>query len=207
MTTQRSKSRPTQSQRRAARRERRNRRKRLVRFGAFSAVGVVAVIFIAALFLPGLNLSFGGSGSAPTGPGARMSDQGNLHVEPDQSHPEYNSTPATSGWHYEQPLAPARWGIHDEALEDEVLLHNLEHGGVGVHYNCPEGCDELVDQLSSIVRGSSKVIMSPYPDMDTKISLTAWTFIDQFEEFDLQRIEDFILAHVGSINSPEPNAR
>ena len=105
MTTQRSKSRPTQSQRRSARRERRNRRKRLVRFGAFSAVGVVAVIFIAALFLPGLNLSFGGSGSAPTGPGARMSDQGNLHVEPDQSHPEYNSTPATSGWHYEQPLA------------------------------------------------------------------------------------------------------
>ena len=92
-------------------------------------------------------------------------------------------------------------------MEDEVLVHNLKRGGIGVHYNCPEGCDDLVDKLTEIVRRSDKVILSPYPEMDTKIALTAWTFLDKFDEFELQRIEDFIVAHNSSPNAPEPDVR
>ena len=73
--------------------------------------------------------------------------QGETHIDLGQSHASYNSVPATSGWHYAQPLAPVRWGLHDEVVLDEYRLHNLEHGGVGVHYDCPEGCPELVAQL------------------------------------------------------------
>ena len=70
-----------------------------------------------------------GGSSATDGHGQRIADQGAVHIAPGQDHPPYNSAPATSGWHLGQPLAPAPWGVHDEVLRDEVLVHNLEHGG------------------------------------------------------------------------------
>ena len=101
--------------------------------------------------------------------------------------------------------------IYDEPIPDERLLHNLEHGGIRVHYNCPEGCDELVEQLSRVagraLDENLKVILSPHTDMDSTIALVAWTFIDQFDQFDEDRILDFIRSHESSPNSPEPNAR
>ena len=110
-----------------------------------------------------------------------------------------------------QPLAPAPWGVHSEVLEDEVLVHNLEHGGVGVHYDCPDECDELVQQLSELVNTAAnrglKVIMSPYPGMESTISLTAWTFLDQLDVFDEDRIRDFLGTHESSPNAPEANLR
>jgi len=203
--TGRGAGRPTPSQVRAARRTRRQKRKRLVRFAGLAAVGLIAAIFILSLFAGGLSNVFAPT-NAPDGPGVRMGDQGQTHIFVGESHPPYNSVPATSGWHYAQPDAPARWGVHENALPDEVLLHNLEHGGVGILYNCPEGCDELVGQLNTIVNGARKVIMSPYSGMDTTIALAAWTFLDQFNEFDNERIEAFISAHVESGNAPEPFA-
>ena len=208
MTTRASGSgrRRTPTQARAARRTRRQNRRRMIRIGAFAAVGLIAAIFILSLILPSLPLSLR-RGSGPDGPGLRLTDQGRTHINLGEGHAPYNSVPATSGWHYGQPQAPARWGVHDEPLDDEVLVHNLEHGGVGVYYNCPDGCDELVEQLAGIVRGADQVIMTPRPDMDSRIALTAWTFIDKFEEFDEQRVREFISAHVDSPNSPEASAR
>ena len=210
----RSKNRLTPTQTRAARRVRRRNRRRFLRIGAFTAVGAMAIAFIVSLFLPSFSgIGFGGFGgsSAPDGPGERFSEVSRDHISAGADHGSYNSVPATSGWHYAQPLAPVRWGVHDEFLADEIRLHNLEHGGIGVHYNCPDGCDELVQQLASIVNRATddglKVLLSPYPDMTTKISLTAWTFLDAFDEFDEDRVKDFIRAHESSPNSPEPNAR
>ena len=169
-------------------------------------MAVIAVLFIVSLFAGSLPISIGSEGR-PDATGERLSDLGTSHVQPGQTHRTYNSVPATSGPHYGQPLAPARWGVHNQALADEVLVHNLEHGGVGVHYNCPEGCDELVGQLASIVRLADEVILSPYPEMDTTIALTAWTVIDKFEEFDKERVENFIRAYVNSSFAPEASAR
>lgn len=170
--------------------------------------------FIVSLFLPSFSgIGFGGfgGGSAPDGPGERIAEMNRNHISPNQEHAPYNSVPATSGWHYDPPLAPTTWGVHDEFVADEIRLHNLEHGGVVVDYNCPDGCDELVQQLGAIVNtsiaGGLKVILSPYPDMPTRIALTAWTFIDAFEEFDEDRVKDFIRAHESSPNAPEPTAR
>ena len=203
--------RPTPSQVRRARRARRARRRRLRGYLIGVGVAMVATALIASLFLPGLPLDALFSGGAPEGPGVKMTDLGRTHVLPGEKHDSYNSKPGTSGWHYDVPLAPARWGIHDEPLIDEILIHNLEHGYVNVHYDCPEGCDDLVENLSALVeegtaRGA-KMLMAPYPDMDTRIALTAWTFIDQFDEFDEDRIRDFVSAHENSPTAPEYRAQ
>jgi len=204
----RGKNRPSRTQVRAARRSRRDRRRRFLRVGAGVVVGAVAFSFIVSLFIGGLPLQdlFGGR-DAPDGPGIRIEEQGTVHITLGEEHASYNSAPATSGWHLAQPLAPARWGVHDDPLADEVLLHNLEHGYVNVHYNCPEGCDELITQLTGVVTKATgrggKVILSPYPEMDTAIALTAWTFLDAFEVFDEARVTEFISAHESSPNSPE----
>jgi hypothetical protein len=151
----------------------------------------------------------------PTAPSVnfaiKVEGQGAGHVVPGEEHDAYNSVPATSGWHYGAPLAPARWGIHQIPVPDEVLVHNLEHGYVNVHYNCPTRCEELVTELSEIVDDANeiggKVLMSPYPDMDSKIALTAWTFIDKFDVFDPDRVAEFINSHESSPVAPEANVR
>lgn len=88
--------------------------------------------------------------------------------------------------------------MHTEPIPDELQVHNLEDGGVGVWYDCPEGCPDLVTQLESIVRRyGDGVLMSPYPGMDSRIALTAWNRIDTFADFDAGRIERFIRAYRG----------
>lgn len=197
----RRKDRMTPTQARASRRMRQHRRKRFGRWAAFVTIATVAGLFILSLFAGSLPISFGSpSGDA----GQRIPDLGAaIHISRDESHPPYNSVPATSGWHYSDSGSPTRWGVHSEVVPDEVLVHNLEHGGVGVHYNCPDGCDNLISKLTEVVNQGSKVVLSPYPDMDSIIALTAWNYIDKFDEFDELRIADFINAHMNSHNAPE----
>lgn len=206
----------TPSQARAARRERRKRRTRFKRGAVLFAVGSVGVVFIFALFAPNITPFLGAGSGGTSGFEERvdgvLGGRGNLHLARDETLPDkYTSVPATSGWHYSDLGAPAPWGVHDESLPDPVLVHNLEHAGVGVHYNCPEGCDDLVVQLKDLVlrlqqQVSNKIIMTPYPGMSSKIALTAWTYIDSFDQFDVKRIEDFVVAHVNSHVAPEPLA-
>ena len=74
---------------------------------------------------------------------------------------------------------------------------------MGVHYNCPDGCDNLISKLTEVVNQGSKVVLSPYPDMDSIIALTAWTYIDKLNQFDEVRITKFIETHMSSPVAPE----
>jgi len=129
-------------------------------------------------------------------PGTVVSSLGNGHLLAlTDPHPPYNSDPPTSGWHMGY-LAP--WGIHTEPIPKELQVHNLEDGGVLVQYNCPQGCPDLVDKLRAIIaRYDRHVILAPYPGMDKRIALTAWTRIDKFDEFDEKRVVRFIDAYQG----------
>jgi hypothetical protein len=115
------------------------------------------------------------------------------HIPLGSSHPPYNSDPATSGPHTDA-LAP--WGVHNEPIEKEMQLHNLEDGGVVINYACRD-CPELVDQLKAVAGRYDRVVLAPYPGLDRKIALTAWGKIDKFDEFDEGRITKFIKAHIG----------
>ena len=127
-------------------------------------------------------------------PGMAMPDLGNEHIVYPQT-AVYNSTPPTSGPHYE---SLAQWGIHTQPIPNELQVHNLEDGGVMVQYSCPEGCPEIVDALAGIVeRYYTQVILAPYPDMEARIALTSWERLDTFEAFDEARIVRFIEAYRG----------
>ena len=56
---------------------------------------------------------------------------------------------------------------------------------------------------AQLAERGTEVVMSPYPDMGSKIALVAWMVLEKFDEFDEQRIKDFINAHMNSTRAPE----
>jgi len=58
-------------------------------------------------------------------------------------------------------------------------------------------CATLRQQLSDLANRKRlwKLIVVPRPQLDTTIALTAWTYIDKFDQFDARRIERFIDYH------------
>jgi len=101
----------------------------------------------------------------------------------------------------------APWGFYDKPIPKEYQVHNLEDGGVLIQYNCPQGCPDLLKKLAGVffkykTRAEKEkrymhLIVAPYPDMNARIALTAWTRIDTFTEFDEARMDRFIEAYVG----------
>lgn len=156
---------------------------------------------------------------ASASPGHPVPDIGNTHLAQGQSAAApYSSDPPTSGPHWE---FIARWGVHEESVPLQLQVHNLEDGGVIVHYRCPEGCPELVEQLKRVVQSyPDHVILTPYAanptapqPLNRRIALTAWSRIDAVDEFDERRIRTFIEAyrcfdhHVGRKGQRIPNCR
>ena len=133
---------------------------------------------------------------SPDLPGVFYPSLGNQHLQPGQTYDGYNSNPPTSGPHAPTAAPP---GIYREPIAKEVLVHSMEHGTVLVLYNCPQGCDDLRQQLEDLVREYGEddrlVLVAPYPDMDATIALVAWTRLDTFDQFDEGRIRRFIEAH------------
>jgi len=158
-------------------------RRRQLRWGIGAALVVVALV-----------VGWFAYQSAASLPGTAVPSQGNAHLSsPTAPHPPYNSDPPTSGPHLTY-IAP--WGIHENPIQKELQVHNLEDGGVLVQYNCD--CPELVAKLREIVqRYPTQVILAPYPGMDRRIALTAWGRIDKFDELDERRLVRFINAYRG----------
>jgi hypothetical protein len=170
------------SGRKRARQQRRRRmlQQRLLQ----AAIGLIVVLLVAGVIY---------MATGPK-PGKAVRSLGNAHIQPPQE-ATYNTRPPTSGSHFS---GLARWGVHSEPIVDELAVHNLEDGGVLMQYDCPDGCDALIGQFVRVMDNyDSQVIIAPYPDMETRIALTAWGQIDAFDEFDEDRIVQFIQAYRG----------
>jgi hypothetical protein len=151
----------------------------------FGGLGGVIVILIAWWII--------GTIRAPL-PGEKFESQGNDHLaSADEAHPAYNTNPPTSGWHL--PPIP-RPGIYTQPKVAEDLGHFMEHGGVWVLYNCPDGCEEDVQQLQQVVNSAiddgRPVAMAPFPTMDTKIAAVAWQRLLKLDTLDEGKLDDFI---------------
>ncbi len=154
-----------------------------------------------------------GSPAPGDGPGRAVEIQGFEHINQGDPHPPYNSTPPTSGAHWSiLGEAPVPWGIYRQPIPDEAQIHNLEHGGTMIQYNCRD-CSDLVGQLESFgsrytaanplprYPQSTKIVVAPYYDMPTRIALTAWGRIETMDAYDEARITRFVAAYRD--NGPE----
>jgi len=131
--------------------------------------------------------------AAQNKPGQAIADLGREHIAVGSDRPEYNSNPPTSGPHY---AVPANWGIYDEPLPDEQLVHNLEHGGIWISYR-DAGDQEAVNKLKSVADDFTiKVILTPRPENDSRIAVAAWGRLLKLADFDEQQIRDFIGAFI-----------
>lgn len=142
-------------------------------------------------------------------PGQKMDDLGRKHVAAG-SLPNYPGDMATSGDHYGDWI---RAGVYETPLEDGNLIHSLEHGYVILSYKCKvqsekleeatesgevnEECDRRKEQLSQIYnkKDKRKLIIVPRPNMDTKITLYAWNYLLKLDQFDEEKIIQFIDTH------------
>jgi Protein of unknown function (DUF3105) len=131
------------------------------------------------------------------GPGRTMPDRGQQHIPPGTGIP-YQEYPPTSGSHW--PVV-AGWGVYTEPIPDEVLVHNLEHGGIVLVYNCATPCPDVVRQLPEIFEslpkskfGHVKVVIAPNPRIKTRFALLAWTRLDEFDRLERERVLRFVQA-------------
>ena len=164
------------------RQRRARRRKWLLVIGAVSVVIVVSGLLVAY--------------ALRDQPGEEFPDEGNLELSTEPTGYVWNTTPPTSGPHSAQHT---NWGEHFETVSEWLQVHSLEEGGVIMHYNCPDGCDDMVAELRDILRdrGSDQLILHPYPNMDSPITLTAWTRMLKLDEVDRGQINGFISAYRG----------
>jgi hypothetical protein len=131
-------------------------------------------------------------------PGDPAWPQPPVHIERGQDHEPYATNPPTSGPHIGGEIVP--WGVSSTPVEDEVVVHNLEHGGVVLYHNCD--CPEAIAILERLADPATgypvKVIAAPNPTMDAEIALTAWHYLWTLDadEVTEERIRAFIDAHI-----------
>jgi uncharacterized protein DUF3105 len=109
-------------------------------------------------------------------------------------HPPYTTQPPASG---PRVSMLAEWGAHRVPIPPELSVHNLEHGGVALQYNCPADCSELVERLEQLAGERDFVLVAPYPWMTHRLALAAWGRLQVLETFDAGRVSAFLDAHAG----------
>jgi len=89
---------------------------------------------------------------------------------------DWNTDPPSNGRHYGQT---AIFGIYDEQLQQQLVVHNLEHGGVSIQWG-PRVPQEEVDALRSWYADADQdgLILAPYRPLADQIGLAAWRDTD-----------------------------
>ena len=148
--------------------------------------------------------------SPPEAPmlGTQYADLGQKHV-PDGTKVNYNSTPPSSGDHYQ---APELKGFYDREIPDGNLIHNLEHGYIWVAYRLDLPADQ-VQKLKGLFSSPfsnpkfvpSKAIVAPRPNNPAPISIVSWRWTMNLDNYDEEKLMQFYLQHVSK--SPEAAAQ
>jgi hypothetical protein len=131
-----------------------------------------------------------------------------VHLEPGTAI-DWTSNPPATGPHFR---IWARWNrsYRDPALERGYWLHNLEHGGIALLYNCPDGCPEQVAALEAImnqyppdptclapVRNRLLVTSDPLLPEGVRFAAAAWGYTYTAGCFDAPSLTRFVQAHHG----------
>jgi hypothetical protein len=154
---------------------------------ALGGVALLAVIGI------GAALAFGGGDDGPD-PRAALEAAGctlvakpalrGVHsiTTPEGTSDAWNTTPPTSGPHYE---VPAVYGIYDDPVNQAQLVHNLEHGAIAVQYGSKVTAQTMADVKAFVQNHPRGTILAPYPTLGDQVALAAWVLPNPEEPTDL----------------------
>ena len=115
---------------------------------------------------------------------------------------DYPELPPAGGDHNGEPQTCA---VYTEPIAPERAVHSLEHGAVWVTYNDDAGEDD-VSALAQEVEGDPYRLMSPLPDQDSPIVLTAWGRTLEVDSADDERVDQFLEAYTNGRQTPEKGA-
>lgn len=96
-------------------------------------------------------------------------------------------------------------GVYSAPISNENAVHSLEHGVVWITYQSNLPADQ-VEQLQTLTRQSGYRLLSPYPDLPSKIVASAWGYQLQLDQADDPRLLDFIRKYEQNPEGPEPGA-
>jgi hypothetical protein len=143
-----------------------------------------------------------------------VADEGATHI-PFGTPWLYHHNPPASGFHWPWPHP---WGAYDEAIPPEWWVHNLEHGGVVLLFNCggvfdlgttPDGgappdlsgpwpCPEITTPLRELLAertpdefGEVRMLVTSDPAAPHKVSAVAWDWLYQSDSIDLAALRCF----------------
>lgn len=95
--------------------------------------------------------------------------------------------------------------VYDEPVRNENAVHSMEHGAVRVTYTDVVS-QEDIDALAAKVEGQPYSFMSPYPDQESPIVLTAWGAQLDVDTAGDSRIDEFLTTYRSGPQTPEPGA-
>lgn len=129
-------------------------------------------------------------------------------TEPDRGHSEtvnypFEGLPSPGGEHHPQ------WQ-KCEAYPQPVLaqhaIHAMEHGGVWISYNPDDVNETDIKNLEGYTKGEPFVLVSPFPNQDSPIAVSAWGLQLLPDDSSDARIREFIDAFANGPQTPEPGA-
>ena len=139
--------------------------------------------------------------------GTLQTNEGQTHV-PEGSVIQYVNNPPSSGNHYPSPKP---WGVYTDPIVPGYWVHNLEHGGVVVLYDCPQGCPEVTQVVQNALTtfpkdnfGEVKLVSTPYSGLPNgaRTAAVAWNWVATFPgSITMDQLQAFYTAHVD--RSPE----
>lgn len=177
-----------------------------------AVVAVIAVVVVGAIFGPRL---LGKDEAAPPDasndaslkiPGVvRMEYPAGNHVNGEQR-VAYDQWPPFGGAH-DAVWAACTGIVYPSAIRNENAVHSLEHGAVWITYDPERLTADQVDGLSAMVEGQPYTLMSPYPGMDSPLSVQSWGHQLKLEDPQDKRLVEFIEAlRLNESAYPEPGA-
>lgn len=105
----------------------------------------------------------------------------------------YDQSPPFGGPH-DSAWATCTGIVYAKPIRTENAVHSLEHGAVWIAYN-PDRVDAKgVDTLKKKVEGKQYTMMSPYPGLDSAISLQSWGHRLKLDSADDKRVGQFLTA-------------
>lgn len=113
----------------------------------------------------------------------------------------YDLDPPHSGKH--SPVWQ-KCGFYTEPVENEHVVHSLEHGAVWITYR-PDLPADQVTVLRELVRTRDYLVISPYPDLPAPIVITAWEQQTLLDATNLPHLQQLIQEYRDSEAEPEPD--